>query len=160
MSAVDGGSFASTWGIDAFPPVANLAFPLLLSLCRQHFVIFTSFTFLSLLHLTCLRGLVVRRSLLVRKVPGSKSPSIGLAENALCSPSSKWIPDSLQSLGKLGGEGRGDSHHPSHAVPSDTCGTLNFHCPYSHRLWDLPLPLPFYTCEPIFSYIVTLLNSK
>ena len=39
-----------------------------------------------------------------------------------------------------GGEGRGDEHHPSHAVPSDTCGTLKFTAPTTNRLWDLPLP--------------------
>ena len=42
----------------------------------------------------------------------------------LCSSSSKRVSDSLQSwVGRegLGGKGRGDRHHPSHAVPSDTC---------------------------------------
>ena len=37
----------------------------------------------------------------------------------------------------LGGEGRGDGHHPSHAVTSDKFGTLTFTPPTANRLWDL-----------------------
>ena len=57
-----------------------------------------------------------------------------------CSPSSKWVRTLLRVGEGLGGEGRVDGHHPSHAVPSDTCETLTVTAPMANRLWNLPLP--------------------
>ena len=42
-------------------------------------------------------------------------------------PVANGYPTLFRAGEGLGGEGRGDGHHPSYAVPSDTCGTLNFH---------------------------------
>ena len=44
--------------------------------------------------------LVVRHLLMMCKVPRSKIASIKWLENSLCSHSSKWVPDSLQSWGR------------------------------------------------------------
>ena len=45
-------------------------------------------------------------------------------------PAANGHPTLFRPGGGLGGEGREDGHHPSHSVLSDTCGALNFHCPY------------------------------
>ena len=37
----------------------------------------------------------------------------------------------------FGGEGRGDGHHPSHALPIETSGTLTFTVPTANRLLGL-----------------------
>ena len=69
----------------------------------------------------------------MQKVPGSKSPSIRWAENFLCSsvhPAANGYPTLFRAGDGLDGEGKGDVHHPSHAMPIYTCGTLSIHCPY------------------------------
>ena len=53
----------------------------------------------------------------------------------------------------LGGEGRVDGHHPLHAVPSDTSGTIAFTAPTANWLWDLPLPLPFYRIKHLRAHL-------
>ena len=55
---------------------------------------------------------------------GTEGPWIKINFDLVCGKLSLFTQQGL------GGEGRGDGHHPSHAVPSDTWETLNFHCPY------------------------------
>ena len=75
----------------------------------------------------------------MRKVPGSKSPLIGWAGNSIYL-AANGNPTLFRAGEGLGCEGRRDEHHPSHSMPSDTCGTLTFTAPTANRLWDLPLP--------------------
>ena len=51
-------------------------------------------------------------------------------------PAANGYPTLFRAGEGLGREGRGDGHHPSHAMPSDTCGTLTFNRT-ANWLWDL-----------------------
>ena len=71
----------------------------------------------------------------VWKVPRSKSLLIRYAKNSLCTPSSKWVPDSLQSQGRegLGGKGRGDG--PTlYMLCSLILVNPNIHCTFGQHL--------------------------
>ena len=85
--------------------------------------------------------------LVMLKVPWSISPSIGEWKILSLHPAANGYPTLFRAGEGLGGEGRGDGHHPSHAMPIDTSGTLTFTAPMANRLWDLPLPLPSPTLE-------------
>ena len=51
-----------------------------------------------------------------------------VSEKLFVLPAANGYPTLFRDGEGLGGNGRGDGHHPSHAVHSDACGTLNFHC--------------------------------
>ena len=91
------------------------------------------------------RGLVIRALACGAEGPRSKSPSIGGVENSSLFTQQLMGTQLSSELGKVQVVKREEVGNSSHAVPSDTCGTLTFTAATTNRLWDISLHLLFFT---------------
>ena len=80
-------------------------------------------------------GVVVRELTCAAEGPRIKITFDEVIEKILCSPSSKWVLDSLQSRACYG---RGDLAHPLHAVSFVTSLALTLTAPTANQQWNSP----------------------